>query len=130
MKFLVGYDGSNSAKAALELACIHAKAFDAAVEVAASVQSGSVVEAAEIKNAEEDLRAAEKIVRDKGISVNTHLFNSGKTPGEDLVACAVESAANTIFIGVKRRSKVGKILFGSNAQYVIINAPCPVMTVK
>lgn len=130
MKFLVGFDGSNSAKAALELACTHAKAFDAAIEVVASVQGGSVVEAAEIQNAEEDLETAEKMVQDRGISVHTHLFNRGKTPGEDIVACAEEVAADTIFIGVKRRSKVGKILFGSNAQYVVIKASCPVMTVK
>ena len=130
MKFLVGYDGSNSAKAALELACTHAKAFSAAIEVVASVQGGSVVEAAEIKNAEEDLASAEKMVQDQGISVNTHLFNRGNTPGEDIVACAEEVSADTVFIGVIRRSKVGKLLFGSNAQYVIIKAPCPVMTVK
>ncbi len=130
MKFLVGYDGSNSAKAALELACTHAKAFGAAIEVVASVQSGSVVEAAEIQNAEEDLESAKKMVQDQGITVNTHLSNRGNTPGEDIVACAEDVAADTIFIGVKRRSKVGKLLFGSNAQYVIIKAPCPVMTVK
>jgi nucleotide-binding universal stress UspA family protein len=37
---------------------------------------------------------------------------------------------DAIIIGVKRRSKVGKLLFGSNAQYVIIKADCPVTTVK
>jgi len=130
MRFLVGYDGSNSAKAALKLACTHAKAFGAAIEVAASVQSGSVTEAVEIQHAKEDLEFAEKMIQDQGISVHTQLFNGIKTPGEDIVACAEASGADTIFIGVKRRSKVGKLLFGSNAQYVIIKAPCPVVTVK
>jgi len=35
-----------------------------------------------------------------------------------------------IIVGVKRRSKVGKLLMGSTAQYVILQAPCPVVTVK
>jgi nucleotide-binding universal stress UspA family protein len=35
-----------------------------------------------------------------------------------------------IVIAVKKRSKAGKWLFGSTAQYVIFNAPCPVVSVK
>ena len=130
MKLLVGYDGSNSAKAALELACTHAKAFDASIEVIASLQGGTVTEAVEIQHAKEDLEFAEKFVQDQGIAVETHLFVRGMTPGEDIVTHATDIAADTIFIGVRRRSKVGKLLFGSNAQYIIIKAPCPVMTVK
>jgi nucleotide-binding universal stress UspA family protein len=31
---------------------------------------------------------------------------------------------------VRMRSKVGKLLMGSTAQHVILNAPCPVVTRK
>ncbi len=130
MKLLVGYDGSNSSKEALELACTHAKAFSASIEVIASLEGGSETEAIEIRHAEEDLQNAEKYIKDQGLSVNTHLMVRGMTPAEDIVEFATENQVDTIFIGVRRRSKVGKLLFGSNAQYVIIKAPCPVMTVK
>ena len=130
MKLLVGFDGSNSAKEALKLACAHAKVFGANIEVVTSLEGGTVTESIEIQHAEEDLKSAESKIQKEGIQVNTHLLIRGMKPGEDIVEFATENAVDTIFIGVRRRSKVGKLLFGSNAQYIIIKAPCPVMTVK
>jgi nucleotide-binding universal stress UspA family protein len=54
----------------------------------------------------------------------------GLQAGEDIVLLAEENKVDEIIIGVRRRSKVGKLLFGSTAQYVILNAPCPVVSVK
>jgi nucleotide-binding universal stress UspA family protein len=50
--------------------------------------------------------------------------------GEDLVKLAEEKQAEEIVIGIQRKSKVGKLLFGSTAQYIIMNAGCPVVTVR
>ena len=33
-------------------------------------------------------------------------------------------------MGVRRRTQVGKLLFGSTAAFVILNAPCPVITIR
>lgn len=130
MKILVGFDGSNSSKDALELSITHARAFNGEVIVVTSLTGGSVTEEAEINNANEDLAAAEKVLKDAGITCQTHLLVRGMQPGEDIVNFAAEKKVDAIIIGVKRRSKVGKLLFGSNAQYVIIKADCPVTTVK
>ena len=54
----------------------------------------------------------------------------GLSPGEDLIEFANENKIDQIVVGVKRRSKVGKLLMGSTAQYVILQAECPVITVK
>ncbi len=35
-----------------------------------------------------------------------------------------------IIIGIEKKSKVGKLFFGSNAQYIILESPCPVVSVK
>jgi nucleotide-binding universal stress UspA family protein len=130
MKILVGYDGSNSAKDALALAKKHATAFKAQVIIVSSLTGGSVTHAVEVEHATEDLEFAKKMFDDEGIQCDTKLLVRGMTPGEDIVNYAKEKAIDEIIIGIKRRSKVGKLLFGSNAQYIIIKAPCPVVTVK
>lgn len=130
MKILVGYDGSNSAKDALVLAKKHAAAFGAEVIIVTSLTGGSVTHAVEVEHATEDLEAAKKMIEDDTVTCQTKLLVRGMTPGEDLVDFAAEQKVDEIVIGIKRRSKVGKLLFGSNAQYVIIKAPCPVVTVK
>ncbi|QVJ02263.1 universal stress protein [Nocardiopsis eucommiae] len=38
--------------------------------------------------------------------------------------------ANLLVIGVRRRSAVGKLLMGSTAQRLILEARCPVLAVK
>jgi nucleotide-binding universal stress UspA family protein len=47
-----------------------------------------------------------------------------------LVEFAGQNEIEEIVISVRRRSKVGKLLFGSTAQCVILTAPCPVVSVK
>ncbi len=130
MKFLVGYDGSNCAKDALELSGKYAKAFGADIIVVTSLEGGSETDAVQVKQAEEDLAEAETLMKDKGVDIETHLMVRGLKPGEDVVKYAEENNIDTIFVGVRRRSKVGKLLSGSNAQYIILKAPCPVMTIK
>jgi len=130
MKILVGYEGSNSAKDALALAKKHAAAFDGEVVIVSSLTGGSVTHAAEVEQTTENLEFAKKLFDDDGIPCETKLLVRGMTPGEDIVEYAKAKAIDEIIIGIKRRSKVGKLLFGSNAQYIILNAPCPVVTVK
>jgi nucleotide-binding universal stress UspA family protein len=130
MKIIVGYDGSNCAKDALALAKKHALAFGAQVLVIASLSGGSATHAVEVEHANEDLQYAKDFLEEDNIACETKLLVRGMTPGEDLVNYAKEQAVDEIFIGIKRRSKVGKLLFGSNAQYIIIKAHCPVVTVK
>jgi nucleotide-binding universal stress UspA family protein len=130
MKILVGYDGTNSAKDALKLAKSHAKAFGASVEVVTSMQTGTESERKEIEQAERGLEYAKSLFKEADIPCNTHLLIRGLSAGEDLVEFAKENRIGEIILGVKRRSKVGKLLMGSTAQYVVLQANCPVVTVK
>ncbi|MBF0572956.1 MAG: universal stress protein, partial [Desulfamplus sp.] len=66
----------------------------------------------------------------KGIKSETHLLIRGIAPGEDVVRFAKEKGVDEIIYGMRKESKVAKIVFGSNAQYIILEAHCPVVIVK
>jgi len=130
MKILIGYDGSNSAKEALNLAKTHAKLFGARVDIVTSMEKGTEGQREQIEQAEHGLEWAKSLFDENGIACNTHLLIRGLAPGEDIVEFAEENKSDEIVIGVKRRSKVSKLLLGSTAQFVILQATCPVVSVK
>jgi nucleotide-binding universal stress UspA family protein len=130
MKILVGYDGTNSAKEALNLAKEHAKAFGGSVDIVTSMEKGTESQREDIEQAERGLEYAKSTFEDSNLDCSTHLLIRGLSPGEDIVEYAAENQMDEIIVGVKRRSKVGKLLMGSTAQYVILQAGCPVVTVK
>ncbi len=130
MKILVGYDGTNAAKEALSLAKEHAKAFGGTVNIVTSMEKGTESQREEIEQAERGLEWAKSVFEENDIDCKTHLLIRGLMPGEDIVQFAEENEADEIIVGVKRRSKVGKLLMGSTAQYVILKAKCPVVSVK
>ena len=130
MKILVGYRGLDVGRDLLEIALKHAKAFDGEVLVITSMKGGERNEKDAYEQAEKNLKDAGKYFDDNGVKSDIHLLVRGFEPGEDIVRFAREKDVDEIIIGVKSRSKVGKLLFGSTAQAVILRAPCPVVTVR
>ena len=130
MKILVGYEKSAVAEEAVALAKKHAKAFDAKVYLLTSLTRSHELQLEDIQKSERELKNLRTQFTTEGIDCETHAIVSAVSPGEDLVQFATDNEIDEIVIGVRRRSKVGKLLFGSNAQYIIIKAPCPVVTVK
>ena len=130
MKIIVGFDRSNTSKAALDVAIKHAHAVGGELLVVCSMVEGKDDNLHDINAAEADLAAAKTLAESVGVPCSTHLLIRGMLPGEDLVHFAAEERAELIVVGIRRRSKVGKLLMGSTAQYIILKAPCPVLTVK
>ncbi|MCK5312877.1 MAG: universal stress protein [Desulfobacteraceae bacterium] len=130
MKILVGYKGTDVGKDLMDIAVKHAKAFDGTILIATSLAGGDKTEGQEIAKAEGNLDQAKLYFDDFDVKSETHLLVRGLDAGEDIVRFAKESNVDEIIIGVRSRSKVGKLIFGSTAQIVILEAPCPVLTVK
>jgi len=76
----------------------------------------------------EDLRRVEGAL--EGSAAVLQVETGGADIAEDLVAAAERSAAELIVIGLRRRSPVGKLILGTNAQRILLDAPCPVLAVK
>ncbi|HOW56578.1 MAG TPA: universal stress protein [Smithellaceae bacterium] len=138
MKIAFGYDGSASANNALNILPRYAKEMNANIYIVTSIvpqealptQKETISTADMVKEAEDKLASVKKSLEAQGISCETHLLVRGMDAGEDIVKIAKELAADFILVGVGKTSRVGKMFFGSTAQYVILNAHCPVISVK
>lgn len=49
-------------------------------------------------------------------------------PADEIVKYAIEQDSRYIVVSPKKKSQTGKILFGSVAQSIILNADCPVVS--
>jgi len=65
-----------------------------------------------------------------GVEHDLRVVRRGPDAADQLVELADDVAADLIVIGLRRRSPVGKLILGSNAQRVLLDAGCPVLTVK
>ncbi|MFZ1202505.1 MAG: universal stress protein, partial [Desulfobacterales bacterium] len=111
MKMLVAYDGSTSALNALKTAVSYAKIFDAMIFVVTSLYGEHKDSREEIEKAEALLKDAEAVVKKEGIACEGHLLIRSMVPGEDILRFAEKHRVDQIYIGIKHRSKVGKLLF-------------------
>ena len=67
---------------------------------------------------------------ESGVEHDIRQLVRGFEPAEDLISIAEANNAELLVIGLRRRSPVGKLILGSNAQRVLLDAPCPVLAVK
>ena len=54
----------------------------------------------------------------------------GHEPSEELVEIADRVKATLLVIGLRRRTATGKLITGSQAQRILLDAHCPVLAVK
>jgi nucleotide-binding universal stress UspA family protein len=131
MKFMVCYAGSKESKKALTLARDHAKVWGATLEVVNSIMRELPLKRSYIEKTEQALEdEIKEILGGSDISYEVELLIDTQTPEEQMVRFAEKEGIDQVFIGIEKKSKVGKLVFGSTAQYMILKSPCPVVTVK
>jgi nucleotide-binding universal stress UspA family protein len=65
-----------------------------------------------------------------GLTVDIAPAESFLEPSEHVLKVAQEVDATLIVVGQRHRTRVGKFLLGSSVQRIVLEADCPVLTVK
>jgi nucleotide-binding universal stress UspA family protein len=129
MKIMACYEASEAADKALKLAQKYAKAWNAAIDVVSAVKRKDPPDPVHEKEIEKLFQSQIKKRFDSmDIPYDTHMLIKPFAVGEQLVTFSENRDYEFIFIGISKRSKVGKLLYGSTAQYIILNAPYPVIS--
>ncbi len=127
---VVGYVSKPEGDAALSQAIEEAKLRGSKLIVVSSHRGGEQFDDTASHEAEVSLEKVNQQVRDSGVEHEVRQMVRGFEPAEDLISIAEANGAELIVIGLRRRSPVGKLILGSNAQRVLLDAHCPVLAVK
>ena len=127
---VVGYVPKPEGHAALRRAAEEARLRNARLVVVNSHRGGREFDRDDAIESEEQLENVRRELRDAGVDHEVRQLVRGMDPADDLVNVAQDVDAEIIVIGLRRRSPVGKLILGSNAQRVLLDAPCPVLAVK
>lgn len=127
---VVGYVPKPEGDAALDRAIDEAKLRGAKVVVVNSHRGGQEFDGTAALKAEADMESVKARLDEAGVPYDLRQLVRGFEPAEDLISIAEANSAELIVIGLRRRSPVGKLILGSNAQRILLDAGCPVLAVK
>ncbi len=123
MAIVVGYIPTKEGSAAFKRAGEEAVLRKTNLVVINSNRDGTGSDSEELDRLGDELRG-------QGVDVTVRQLIRGNEPSEDLLSVADEVGADLIVIGLRRRTPVGKLILGSNAQRILLDASCPVLAVK
>ncbi len=125
---LVGYTPTPEGTAALAAATDEALRRNAHLAVLNTGNEGNYADP--VYASEQDIDAVEAELTRRGVPHTVHRPNTDLSAAETLLDTAAQLHAELVVIGLRRRSPVGKLITGSTAQEVLLNADCPVLAVK
>lgn len=124
-----GYVQRPETEAAFDRAIEEAQQRDAKLIVLHSSRGGVNTDVDEVMAYREVFEDIDRRLADAGIDYGLREFVKDRSVAEDVLELAEEAAADLIVIGLRRRSPVGKLLLGSNAQDIMLNTRCPVLAI-
>ncbi|WNV74178.1 universal stress protein [Geodermatophilus sp. DSM 44513] len=125
---VVGFVPSPQGRAALEHGIEEARLRGTGLLVVNSAGSDGFADAKRV--GEEDVADLRTQLDASGVHYEIRELGSEHSPSEQLVTAAEEAGAALLVIGIRQRSAVGKLIMGSNAQRILLDATVPVLAVK
>jgi nucleotide-binding universal stress UspA family protein len=130
VKIVVGYLRSPEGRAALRRAIEETRLRDGELLVVHSMRGGERDDDDEVRRYQEEFEQLEERLRSEQITSSLVEYTRGQDPAGDLLQVVADEGAELLVIGVRRRSPVGKLVLGSNAQQILLRADCAVLAVK
>jgi len=130
MKIMVAYKDTKESQLALDIAKTHSRFFNAKLLIVSSSEGGKGEDPEEINKMTLKLEEIKTGLSQEGIQCEVTQLARGLSPGEDIVFFADENNVDIIYVGIQKKSRTSKLLLGSTAQFIILKASCPVISVK
>jgi nucleotide-binding universal stress UspA family protein len=128
MTIVVGYVPTPEGEAALGAAIAEARLREQPLHVINSSRGDTYVDDRFASQAA--LAEVRGRLDDSGIVYEIEQEVRGREAAEEVVDAAARLNASLLVIGMRRRSPTGKLITGSSAQRILLDAPCPVLAVK
>ena len=128
MSVVVGYVPTREGETALDHAMSEARSRGDRLVVVNTSRGDALVDERYVDD--DQLASLRAKLADSGVDHEVVHTMRGRDASEEILAVAEERRAQLVVIGLRRRSPVGKLLLGSTAQRVLLDAPCPVLAVK
>ena len=128
MTIVVGYVPKPEGRAALRAALEEAALRGESLHVVNTTRGDAVVDPRFASDA--DLAEVRRQLEESGVDFEVQHGISGHDGAEDVTAAAQRLSASLVVIGLRRRTATGKLIFGSTAQRILLDATCPVLAVK
>lgn len=123
MAVVVGYVPTKEGAAALRRAAAEASVRGTPLVVLDSAHSDGEDQAP-------DAREQLAQIAQQDVSYEVRTVAPGVDATDELLRIAEDESADLLVIGLRRRSPVGKLILGANAQRILLDAACPVLAVK
>ena len=128
MTIVVGYVPTPEGEAALDAAIAEARLRDQPLHVINSSRGDAYVD--DRFASKEALDGVRARLTESGIVYEVEQEVRGREAAEEVVDTAARLKASLLVIGMRRRTPTGKLITGSSAQRILLDAPCPVLAVK
>jgi nucleotide-binding universal stress UspA family protein len=128
MTVLVGFVPNPIGEAALTAAVAEARRRGEALLVVNMSRDDVLVDAH--RAGVEQLERVRRDLADLDLDFEVRQVEHGSDASDVLLEIAEQEDVSVIVIGLRHRSPVGKLLMGSAAQRILLDATCPVLAVK
>jgi nucleotide-binding universal stress UspA family protein len=127
MSVLVGYVPTPEGDAALQMALAEARRRETSVVVLNASAGDATADPRHLNT--EQLAVVTERLANSGVP-HTIDVRTGRDPVDEIVTLSEDASVELLVIGLRHRNPVGKLLWGSTAQRILLEVERPVLAVK